>query len=168
MGLLPVSISIGILCALWFQVTVWQPWLVAWVGYAAWASFYYAGGDEKALGKSLAANLAGMVQGAVFFWTWTQWGGGNMVLLSVWIGVFCFVMTMEGNIGLLSAIPGQFVGAAAFFGNLGAHEGIVVATLVNTAVCMVIGNLAGILSAKLPEWLKRIRGAHGTPTPYEA
>lgn len=155
MGLLPVSISIGVLCGLWFQITMWLPWLVAWVGYAAWASFYYAGGDQKALGKSIAANVAGMVQGAVFFWLWTQFGGGNIILLSIWIGVFCFVMTIEGNIPLLSAIPGQFLGAAVFFGNLGGHKGDIWVTLGNTFVCMLIGNLAGILSAKLPGLVKQ-------------
>ena len=115
MGLLPVSISIGVLCGLWFFITTQVAWLVAWVGYAAWASFYYAGGNKDGLFKSIAANIVGMVQGAIFFWSWKEFGGGSMVLLSVWIGVFCFVMTIEGNIGLLSAIPGQFVGAAVFF-----------------------------------------------------
>lgn len=155
MGLLPVSISIGVLCALWFQITVWVPWLMAWVGYAAWASFYYAGGDNAALGKSIAANVAGMVQGALFYWLWLKFGGGNLIILSAWIGVFCFTMTMEGNIPLLSAIPGQFVGAAVFFGNLGGHKGDIVATLINTFVCMLIGNLAGILSAKLPGFFQK-------------
>jgi len=150
MSLLPVSLSIGVLCALWFQVTVWVPWFAAWVGYAAWASFYFAGGNEKALGKSLAANIAGMLQGALFYWLWVKFGGGNLPLLSVWIGLFCFVMTMEGNIPLLSAIPAQFVGAAVFFGNLAVRGGDVPGTLLNTLVCMVIGNLAGLLSAKLP------------------
>lgn len=155
MGLLPVSISIGVLCALWFQITVWVPWLMAWVGYAAWASFYYAGGDNAALGKSIAANVAGMVQGALFYWLWLKFGGGNLMVLSAWIGVFCFTMTIEGNIPLLSAIPGQFVGAAVFFGNLGGHKGDIVATLINTFVCMLIGNLAGILSAKLPGFFQK-------------
>ena len=157
MALLPISISIGVLCGIWFHVTVLAPWLVAWVGYAAWASFYYAGGNKEGLLKSCAANLAGMVQGAIFFWLWLQFGGGNMIALSVLIGLFCFVMTIEGNIGLLSAIPGQFVGAAVFFGNFAAHapqKWSLVDVLLNTAVCMLIGNLAGILSAKLPEWFK--------------
>ena len=155
MGLLPVSISIGILCALWFQITMWVPWLIAWVGYAAWASFYYAGGNKDALVKSIAANVAGLVQGAIFYALWLKFGGGNVILLSLWIGVVCFVMTMEGNIPVLSAIPGQFVGAAVFFGNLGGHKGDIVATLINTFVCMLIGNLAGILSAKLPDFFKK-------------
>jgi len=157
MALLPVSISIGVLCGIWFHITVLIPWLVAWVGYAAWASFYYAGGNKDAVLKSYAANVAGMVQGALFFWSWLQFGGGNTLLLSVWIGVFCFVMTIEGNIGLLSAIPGQFVGAAVFFGNFAGHapqKWGLVDVLINTAVCMLIGNLAGILSAKVPEWFK--------------
>jgi hypothetical protein len=63
-------------------------------------------------------------------------------------------MTIEGNISLLSAIPGRFVGAAVFFGNPGGHRGDIVLTVVNTAACMLIGSLAGILSAKLPEWFK--------------
>ncbi len=129
-ALLPISISIGVLCGSWFFVTTQVVWLVAWVGYAAWASFYYAGGNKDALLKSSVANLVGMGQGALFFWSWLQFGGGSMVLLSVWIGVFCFVMTIEANIGLLSAVPGQFVGAAVFFGNLGAHKGDIPLTLV--------------------------------------
>jgi hypothetical protein len=159
MALLPVSISIGVLCGIWFHLTVMIPWLVAWVGYAAWASFYYAGGNQDALGKSIAANVAGMVQGALFFWLWVTFGAGSMILLSAWIGLFCFVMTIEGNIPLLSAIPGQFVGAAVFFGNLGGHKGDIVDTLVNTFVCMLIGNLAGILSAKLPDFFKKKEAA---------
>lgn len=154
MALMPVSISIGVLCGLWFFITTQVGWLVAWVGYAAWASFYYAGGNKEGMVKSFAANLAGMVQGAVFFWLWKLFGGGSLLLLSVWIGVFCFVMTIEGNVSILSAIPGQFVGAAVFFGNLGAHQGDISMTLLNTAVCMLIGNLAGILSARLPDWFK--------------
>ncbi|MBW1979608.1 MAG: DUF1097 domain-containing protein [Deltaproteobacteria bacterium] len=164
MALLPVSISIGILCALWFQITMWVPWLIAWVGYAAWASFYYAGGNKDALVKSIAANVAGMVQGALFYWLWLKFGGGNVILLSIWIGVFCFVMTIEGNIPLLSAIPGQFVGAAVFFGNLGGHKGEIAVTLVNTFVCMIIGNLAGILSAKLPDVFKKKEEAEEAAT----
>ncbi len=150
MKLLPVSISIGILTGVWFQITVLIPWLVAWVGYAGWSSYYYAGGDNAALTKSIAANVAGMVQGAIFFWLWVTFGAGNMILLSTIIGIYCFIMTMEGGIPLLSAIPGQFAGAAVFFGNLGAHKGDIVDTLISTFVCMVIGNLFGILSAKLP------------------
>ena len=162
MALLPVSISIGILCGLWFQITVWNPWLMAWVGYAAWASFYFAGGNKEALPKSIAANFAGMIQGALFFWAWTQIGGGSMIALSIIIGVFCFVMTMEGGIGFLSAIPGQFIGAAAYFGNLGAHNGDIWATLLNTLVCMLIGNLAGLLSAKLPDMFKKAEAETAT------
>jgi hypothetical protein len=159
MALLPVSISIGVLCGIWFHLTVMIPWLVAWVGYAAWASFYYAGGNQDALVKSIAANVAGMVQGALFFWLWVTFGAGSMILLSAWIGLFCFVMTIEGNIPLLSAIPGQFVGAAVFFGNLGGHKGDIVDTLVNTLVCMLIGNFAGLLSAMLPDFFKKKEAA---------
>jgi hypothetical protein len=103
-----------------------------------------------------------MLQGAVFFFLWTKFGAGNLVLLSVWIGVFCFVMTIEGNIPILAAIPGQFVGAAVFFGNLGAHKGDIWVTLLSTAVCMLIGNFAGLLSAKLPDLFKKKEVAPAT------
>lgn len=125
--------------------------MIAWVGYLAWASFYFSGGNTEALPKSIAANFAGMIQGALFFWFWTKAGGGSLIFLSVLIGLFCFVMTIEGNLGFLSAIPAQFIGAAAYFGNLGGHNNEIWVTLVNTLVCMLIGNLAGLLSAKLPE-----------------
>lgn len=151
MALLPVALSIGVLCGVWFQITVMQPWLIAWVGYAGWSSFYYAGGDTAALKKSLAANIAGMTQGAIFFFLWTKVGGGNLLALSAIIGVYCFVMTIEGNIPLLATIPGQFAGAAVYFGNLGAHDGAIWVALLSTLVCMTIGNFFGILSAKLPE-----------------
>ncbi|MEK7375490.1 MAG: DUF1097 domain-containing protein [Thermodesulfobacteriota bacterium] len=159
MALLPVSISIGILTGLWFHITVLIPWLVAWVGFAGWSSFYFSGANNAALPKSIAANTAGMVQGAIFFWLWLTFGAGSMILLSVLIGLYCFIMTMEGGIPLLSAIPGQFAGAAVFFGNLGGHKGDIVDTLVSTFVCMAIGNLAGILSAKLPELFKKKEAA---------
>jgi hypothetical protein len=159
MALLPVSISIGVLCGVWFHITVLVPWLVAWVGFAGWSSFYYAGGNQAALPKSIAANVAGMVQGAIFFWLWITFGAGSMILLSLLIGLYCFIMTIEGNISILSAIPGQFAGAAVFFGNLGGHKGDIVDTLVSTFVCMVIGNLAGILSAKLPDLFKKKEAA---------
>jgi ABC-type phosphate/phosphonate transport system permease subunit len=150
MALFGLSLSIGVLAAIWFQITMWQPWLIAWVGFGGWASFYYAGGDVEGLKKSIAANVAGMTQGAIFFWLWTQFGGGNVYALSAIIGIYCFIMTFEGNIGLLAAIPGQFVGAAIFFANLGGHNGEIGTTLLNTFVIMIIGNLFGILSAKLP------------------
>ncbi len=157
MAFLPISISIGVLTGLWFFITTQVTWLVAWVGFAGWASFYYAGGNEDALLKSIAANIAGMIQGAIFFWLFLNIGNGSMVVLSVLIGALCFVMTIEANLPLLSAIPGQFVGAAVFFGNFAAHapqQWGLIDVLVNTAVCMLIGNVAGILSAKLPGWVK--------------
>lgn len=162
MALLPISISIGILTGLWFFITTQVAWLVAWVGFAAWASFYYAGGNEDALLKSYSANLAGMIQGAIFFWLFLNFGGGSMIVLSAIIGFYCFLMTMEANIPLLSAIPGQFVGAAVFFGNFAAHapeKWSLVDVLINTAVCMAIGNIAGLLSAKLPGWVVKPKAA---------
>ena len=155
MALLPISIVLGVLCGLWFQITVWIPWLVAWVGFAAWASFFYAGGDNSGFAKSLSANVAGMLQGSFFFWLWVQYGSGSMIFLSVIIGVLCFLMTFEGNIALLSAIPGQFVGASGFFGNLCGHDGAIWATLVSTFVCMLIGNLFGIVSVKITNMVSK-------------
>ncbi len=122
-ALFPVSLSIGVLCGLWFQVTIWVPWLAAWVGYAAWASFYFSGGDAPAVKKSYVANLAGMVQGLIFFWVWTQIGGGNMGLLSVLIGLFCFVMTMEGAFGLLATIPAPVRGGGGLLRQPGPAQG---------------------------------------------
>jgi hypothetical protein len=78
-----------------------------------------------------------------------------MIFLSVIIGVLCFLMTFEGNIALLSAIPGQFVGASGFFGNLCGHDGAIWATRVSTFVCMLIGNLFGIVSVKITNMVSK-------------
>ena len=59
MALLPVSISIGILCGLWFQITVWNPWLIAWVDTRRGPVFTMRAGNKEALPKSIAANFAG-------------------------------------------------------------------------------------------------------------
>jgi hypothetical protein len=105
--------------------------------------------------KSIAANGAGMVQGAVFSWLWIQFGGASAILGFIGIGVFSAVMTIDGDIPLLAAIPGQFARAAVCFGNLGRQKGDIRVTLANTPVCMLIGNSAGTLSAKLPGLFKQ-------------
>ncbi len=94
-----------------------------------------------------------MVQGLIFFWVWTQIGGGNMAFVRPDRPVL-LRDDHGGAFGLLATIPAQFVGAAVFFGNLGLHKGDLVETIVHTAVCMLIGNLAGLLSAKLPTWFQ--------------
>ncbi|MBF0529359.1 MAG: DUF1097 domain-containing protein, partial [Deltaproteobacteria bacterium] len=124
-----------------------------------WASYYYAGGDTKALHKSYIANVAGMLQGAIFLVIFGAIGGGSMHVLAILIGIYCFIMTMEGAIGLLSTIPGQFLGAAVYFGNLSAgatvHKGDIWYAMAHTAVIMLIGNLFGIVSAKAPGWFQK-------------
>ena len=95
------------------EITVIFPWLLAWVGYAAWVSFFYAGGDQKGFTNSLVANVAGMVQCAIFFWLWTKFGGGNLSVHNgdIWGALLnAFVCMLIGNCaGLLSAMPDLFV-----------------------------------------------------------
>lgn len=132
--------------------------LVCRLGGLCWlGQLFYAGGDKNALMKSIPANIAGMVQGAFFFWFWMNFGGGSLVLLALVVGIFSFLMVMEANISLLSVIPGQFLGVAAFIGNLSGHKSEIVPTLVSSFVCVLIGNFAGIISAKLPELFKKAK-----------
>jgi xanthine/uracil permease len=64
--LVALGISIGVLAGLftWFAVTVtsigsWQAPFVVWIGFAAWACFYAAGGGVPGLSKTLASLVAG-------------------------------------------------------------------------------------------------------------
>ena len=86
--LVALGISIGVLAGLftWVAVTVthigsWTAPLVVWVGFAAWAVFYAAGGRTGGLVKALANLLAGR---------WSDRVGRKQILVAGWLaGIPC-------------------------------------------------------------------------------
>ncbi|MBF0529031.1 MAG: DUF1097 domain-containing protein [Deltaproteobacteria bacterium] len=148
-ALLPISIVVALLAGIFFQIVQMFPWLAAWPAFAAWASFFFCGGDDKALAKSYITNFSGMAHSAVFLFLYGLIGIQSPIALTIVVTVLVFVMCIEGSTKLLATIPGQFLGAAVFFGNLNIFKGTLWEVLFHTAVMMLVGNLLGIISVKI-------------------
>ena len=139
---LGIAISIGVLAALWTQVSVSLE-LVTWVAFAAWACYFAAGGGRAGFQKGLAANLSGLVYG----WLVAAFIGAVSFpgALAVSVGVVAALMCLQAGTPLLSFIPGAFVGAAAYFGTAFSFW--------PTAIALVAGALlgwaSGVLGARL-------------------
>jgi Protein of unknown function (DUF1097) len=146
-----LGISIGVLAGLftWVASTVQNlgalasP-LVVWVGFAAWACHYAAGGKVAGLRKAIGGNLSGLVWGWLIVQAATLLGG-TTVALSVAVAVAAFGMCMQARWALISFIPATFVGAASFFGN----DTLVLTTLISLVVGALLGYASEVLGGQL-------------------
>ena len=135
--LIALGITIGVLAGLFTWVAgsitniggLASP-LVVWVGFAAWACFYAAGGGTAGLLKTLASNISGLVWGWLIVTAFTLAGGTSPLVLGLCVALGAFGMCVQAFWGPLAFIPGAFVGAAAFFGN----STLVVTTLISLVV----------------------------------
>ncbi|MBG0763855.1 MAG: DUF1097 domain-containing protein [Tissierellales bacterium] len=138
--LLSLGISIGVLAGIWTAMSVVLGWST-WCGFAAWATFYAAGGKEEGLKKAIFSNLSGVFWGVVIVQIsnlLTPMIGGT-VALSIGVVVGAFAMCLQANISLLAFIPGAFIGAAIYFGS---------GDVVTAVVGLVSGGLFGYVSEK--------------------
>lgn len=157
-----LGISIGVLAGLftWFAGTVtqlgsWQSPFVVWVGFAAWACFYAAGGRTEGLVKALASNVSGAVWGWLIVWAAGQVLAGSAAVLGLVVAVAAFCMCVQAGWGPLAFIPGTFIGAASFFGT---------GTLFwSTVTSLVVGVLLAYASEVLGDVVERGLGARRRP-----
>ncbi|MGY1683561.1 DUF1097 domain-containing protein [Geodermatophilus sp. SYSU D01176] len=164
--LIALGTSIGLLAGLftWVALSVtsigtWQAPLVVWIGFAAWACFYAAGGGVTGLAKGLAANVSGLLWGFALLWAATQVSAGSAAVLGLFVALAAFGMCVQAAVGPLSFIPGAFVGAAAYFGN----QGVFWATLAS----LVAGALLAYSSERLGDAIEKVlpgRGAAPLPS----
>ena len=152
--LVALGISIGVLAGLftWFALSVtslgnWTAPFVVWIGFAAWAVFYAAGGGRPGLIKTLASTLSGLVWGWLILWAATKVSSGSAAVLGLFVAIAAFGMCVQAAWGPLAFIPGAFVGAAAYFGN----QGIFWATLAS----LVLGALLAFASEKLADVVEK-------------
>jgi hypothetical protein len=145
--LIALGISIGVLAGIftWFALTVtsigsWQAPFVVWIGFAAWAVFYAAGGGVPGLTKTLGSTVSGLVWGWLILWAATHVSTGSAAVLGLFVALGAFGMCVQAAWGPLAFIPGAFVGAASYFGN----QGIFWATLVS----LVVGSLLAFASER--------------------
>jgi len=141
------GISIGVLAGIWAQFCG-NIGLLAWIGFVSWACFYAAGGGKAGLGKTLAANLSGVVWGVVIV---AIMGLMNFPFaLGVAVVIGAFMMCAQAHIKYLAFIPGSFAGCASYFGSNADWK--------VAAISLICGAILGYLSEIIALYLVKIFG----------
>lgn len=161
-GLLPLTISIGLLAgvATWLFLTVGT--ILIWAAFVAWACFFHSGGDNEALKSTIVCNVFGVI---------CAWIAAIIILavplaetlpLPLWAGIVVAATvaayTMAANIKALSSIPATTYGYACTFAfllqtpdklNLDALlSGSLNNALIVVIISMIIGALFGFTTGK--------------------
>jgi Protein of unknown function (DUF1097) len=115
--LLAVSLSIGILGAIWAFLALGplSAFVLVWAGFIAWGCFFHSGADTKALAKTIVGNA----YGALVAWI------ALLIIVNVpvpalgtfWsaivVGVTVFCLVILASVDLLSVVPANVYGYAA-------------------------------------------------------
>ena len=164
--LLALSISVAVLGGVWAFIALGPiaGYALVWVGFIAAGCFFAAGGDTKALTKT----IVGMIYGAVIAWIALMIIAKVPVpaLGTVWpaivVGVTVFFLVIVASIDLLSCVPANIYGFAALVGytlSAGKLDALTAADNSNPLFLIVVsgvlggvlglmGQLAGVLKAK--------------------
>ena len=118
--LLALSISVAILGGIWAFIALGPlgGFALVWVGFIAAGCFFAAGGDIKALSKT----IVGMIYGAIVAWIALLIIAKGPVpgLGTVWpaivVGVTVFFLVIVASTDLLSCVPANVYGYAALVG----------------------------------------------------
>jgi hypothetical protein len=168
--LIALGISIGVLAGIftWFALTVthigsWQAPFVVWIGFAAWACFYAAGGGTAGLLKALASNASGAVWGWAILWVATHLSASSAAVLGLCVALGAFGMCVQAAWGPLAFIPGAFVGAAAYFGNQGIFWATLASLVLGAVLAFASERLADVIEKTLPT--RRAASPLSTATP---
>ena len=147
--LIALGISIGVLAGLWtaFALSVsavggYATPFVVWIGFAAWAVFYAAGGRMPGLTTTLGSTVSGLLWGFALLWAATQVSAGSAVVLGLFVALAAFGMCVQAAVPLLAFIPGAFIGAAAYFGN----GGVFWSTLISLVAGALLAHASEILA----------------------
>jgi hypothetical protein len=165
--LLALSVSVAVLGGIWAFIALWPLASVAlvWVGFIAAGCFFAAGGDTKALSKT----IVGMIYGAIVAWIALLIIAKVSVpaLGTVWpaivVGVTVFFLVIVASADLLSCVPANVYGYAALVGYtlssgkldaLTAADNsnplllIVISAILGAVLGYLMGQLAGVLKPK--------------------
>ena len=169
--LIALGISIGVLAGLWtvFALSVpaiggYQAPFVVWIGFAAWAVFYAAGGRMPGLTKTLGSTLSGLLWGFALLWAATQVSAGSAVVLGLFVALAAFGMCVQAAVPLLAFIPGAFVGAAAYFGNAGVFWSTLISLVAGALLAYASELLGDVIEKALPGGRRAGRPARTTAT----
>ncbi|HLH12063.1 MAG TPA: DUF1097 domain-containing protein [Methylovirgula sp.] len=120
--LMALSVSVAVLGAVWSWICLGlaPSYLLVWVGFIAAACFFGAGGDQKALVRT----IVGMIYGAVVAWITLMiiskgpqfQGAMGPIWDAIVIGVLVFFLVIVASVDVLSCVPANVYGFAAVAG----------------------------------------------------
>jgi hypothetical protein len=157
--LVALSLSIAVLGAIWAWVCLGTSiGLLVWAGFIAWGCYFHTGGDNKALVKTIAGNVYGVVIAwiALLIVAKVPIEALGALWPAIVIGVTVFLLVIVASIEQLSCVPANVYGyaATAAYGVSGGGIANVTAAnmtnpLITTAISMVIGAVLGMVSGKV-------------------
>ena len=118
--LLALSVSVAVLGGIWAFIALGPlgGFALVWVGFIAAGCFFAAGGDIKALSKT----IVGMIYGAIVAWialliiAKVPVPGLGTVWPAIVVGVTVFFLVIVASTDLLSCVPANVYGYAALVG----------------------------------------------------
>jgi hypothetical protein len=163
--LVALSVSVAILGGIWAFIALGPlaSFALVWAGFIAAGCFFAAGGDTKALTKT----IAGLVWGAIVAWIALLIIAHVPVpaLGTVWpaivVGVTVFFLVIVASVDMLSVVPANVYGYAALVGYTLSAGKLDALTAVDNSnplflivVSAVLGAVLGYLMAQLAVVLK--------------
>ncbi|HSI24121.1 MAG TPA: DUF1097 domain-containing protein [Methylotenera sp.] len=155
-----LALSIAILGGVWAFLALGPlaGYVLVWVGFIAWGSYFALGADTAALQKT----IVGMIYGAIIAGVALALVGANPLGLTgalgpaIYIAVTVFLLVIVANIPLLSSVPTNVYGYAATAGyalqTTGAGSSMAM-DLTNpvllVAISVVLGAVFGMVSGKV-------------------
>ena len=148
--LLALSVSVAVLGAIWSWICLGplNGDLLVWVGFIGAGCFFAAGGDQKALVRT----IVGIVYGAVVAWITLMIINKVAVpsLGAVWpaivIGVLVFFLVIVAQIDVLSVVPANVYGFAMVAGYTlakGNMDDLTSASIANPLILVAISGVCG-------------------------
>lgn len=137
-----LSFTIAILAGLWTYASATFG-LLTWPAFVGWAIFFFAGGNQEAIGKALPAMISGVVWGYLAILAFGALAG-NTLVLSVLVAVIAFIMTFQLNFPIVALAPAAFASCATFFG---------AGDPIKAGVPLIIGLFLGLVSVMIPNAL---------------
>ena len=163
--LLALSVSVAVLGGIWAFIALGPlaGFALVWAGFIAAGCFFAAGGDTKALSKT----IVGMIYGAIVAWIALLIIAKVPVpaLGTVWpaivVGVTVFFLVIVASADLLSCVPANVYGYAALVGytlSAGKLDALTAADnsnpLLLIAISSILGAVLGYLMGQLAGVLK--------------
>lgn len=165
--LLALSVSVAVLGGIWAWICLSPAagYLLVWVGFIGAACFFGAGGDNKALVRT----IVGIIYGAVVAWITlliiskgpAPQGWVGPVWDAIVIGVLVFFLVIVASIDVLSCVPANVYGFAMVAGYTlaaKAMESLTVASFANPLILVAVsgacGGVLGYLMGQLANALK--------------